>query len=167
MSVAIAPIIEHEYAFFCEEYASYNDVLELICEAYQETGSGKLPPSFHGLIASVSYVYPYELAHRALSKDDVLLYGSFKDDIENALESGKAEDLDDYIEQLKTGGQTFEIEGKLGRDFMDDIEYTLKTANICYAVVTDEDYETWDEYNNGPLLTKEFTVHNSPIVGVW
>jgi hypothetical protein len=170
MSVALMAPVTYPFEFFCEERYTVTEVLELAMGGYRECdGTGKLPPSFHGILSNASSIYPSELFHRALLRDDVEHYGhSIRDEIVSGLESGAYEDVEEMVQDAIDGGQTFDLDAGFGEEFMNDIEYALKAANLCYAQINDdEDGDTWDNYKSGKCPSKNFKIFNCPIVGVW
>jgi hypothetical protein len=172
MSVALMAPTTYPMTFFCEERYDVAGIIQIVIDAYSECdNTRKLPPTIHSIAYMADWIYPYELYHRAMIKDDIFLYGSLKNDIVAALESGEAESVDEYVEQCKDGGQEFEMTGELALLFYNDIEYALKAANLCFVQINDEDEgeskERWDCYEGGKCPAKKFQIFNCPIVGVW
>lgn len=169
MQTALVKPTQYPLEFFCEERVSVQELIGEILEAYTECDSSrKLPPSFHCLSSSMHHIYEYEVLQRAMIKDDVILYGSVKADIMNAIVAGVVEDVEGYLEYLLDNGQTFELDTYWGELFLKDVEYALKAANLCYAQVNGDDPEQWDFYEGGTLPERHLiTLYNGPLKGVW
>jgi hypothetical protein len=169
MSVALMAPATYPFEFFCHERHNIQDVIDLVIDGYRECDTTrKLPPSLHSIGYMLDYNYAYELYHRAMLRDDVIHYGSLKDEIEEAIGNGDAESVEDFVDKSMDEGQTFEMTSYWAELFYNDIEYALKASNLCFVQVDDDDEgTTWDYYEGGKCPSRKFKVFNCPLIGVW